>query len=205
MTRLAGAVLAIACLAVAGCNQSAAQQQSDSTMTRLADHIAIQDLLNRYYEHFGGGSNQAFGDYYTDDGVMEVNGARYQGHDAIVKLYDTLGSETAPAAGPQTVFHMVLSNPVIDINGDTATAKLLWTGVDNPADVSQPPHLREQGREYDQLVKQDGRWLIKHRVVIADSGLPASMRATYQRQPDFAFPAEGPATPGAAPSASATP
>ena len=176
MSRLAGGALTLACLTVAGCSQPADRQQADPAMVRLADRIAIEDLLNRYYDHFGGGSNDAFGDYYTADGVFEVNGSHYQGHDAIVKLYDTLGSETAAAVGAQTVFHMVLSNPVIEVNGDTATAKLLWTGIDNPADVSQPPHLREQGREYDQLVKQNGRWLIKHRVVIADSG-PARQHA----------------------------
>ena len=44
---------------------------------------------------------------------------------------------------------------------------------------------REQGREYDQLVKRDGKWLIKKRVVIADSGLPKSMLDTWKRKLDY--------------------
>ena len=43
----------------------------------------------------------------------------------------------------------------------------------------------EQGREYDRLVKKDGKWLIAKRVVIADSGLPASFKDTYKPLMDY--------------------
>jgi hypothetical protein len=51
---------------------------------------------------------------------------------------------------------------------------------------NQVPHvLLEQGREYDLLVRQDGKWLIRKRVVIADSGLPERFKATYQPRMDY--------------------
>ena len=86
-------------------------------------------------------------------------------------------------------FHMVLSNLVIDVEGDTATASMLWTGVDNN-DLRGPPTIREQGREYDLLVRQGSKWLIKKRVVVADSGLPESMVATYDKREDYDITAE---------------
>jgi hypothetical protein len=78
---------------------------------------------------------------------------------------------------------------VIDVDGDTATAKVLWTGIMN-ADLRSPPTFVEQGREYDRLVKRDGRWLIEKRVVVADSGLPENMVATYDKREGYDIAAE---------------
>ena len=105
------------------------------------------------------------------------------GREAIEAFYVESGSEEdAPAA--QGTFHMMISNPVIDVDGDTATARFMWTGVLNTG-IQEPPQLLEQGREYDLLVKQDGEWRIRKRVVIADSGLPERYMATYEPRLDY--------------------
>jgi len=149
----------------------------------LADRIAIEDLVTRYYENLGGDAAGQFGSYYTADAVFDVNGVVSTGREEIEGLYAAMDSEgDAPAT--QGTFHMIISNPVIDVDGDSATAKFLWTGVMN-ADVKARPALYEQGREYDLLVKRDGKWLIKKRTVIADSGLPERFAATYQPRKDY--------------------
>lgn len=155
----------------------------------LADRVAIEDLITRYYQHFGStDAAEAFGTYYTEDAVFDVNGIVSQGREQIEAFYvDTGNDADAPAA--QGTFHMMLSNSVIEIDGDTATARFLWTGVMNgPVDAA--PLITEQGREYDLLVRQDGQWRIRKRVVIADSGLPERYRATYQPRLDFDISAE---------------
>ncbi len=48
--------------------------------------------------------------------------------------------------------------------------------------VRFPPRLVEQGREHDELVKKNGKWLFKHRIVQADSGLPPIYDATYTKR-----------------------
>jgi len=174
---------ALAALALAGCAQGAADDAEDAAEQALLDKVAIQDLLNRYYEGFGTTNPAAFNDFYTDDAVFDVNGIVANGKQEIEAIYAGLG-ESGEAPATQGTFHMVISNPVIDVTGDTATAKVLWTGIMN-RDVSAPPTFVEQGREYDLLVKRDGKWLIRKRVVIADSGLPASMKATYQPRMDY--------------------
>lgn len=166
----------------------ASAASAEASPSALADRIAIEDLIVGYYAHLGGTSAEAFGDYFTADGVFEVNGDIYRGREAIVGLYDSMGGGVSE--GPQGMFHMVLTNPVIEVQGDTATASVLWTGVVNPADATRPPVVREQGREYDLLVKQNGRWRIKKRVVIADSGLPPSMLDSWQRKAGYAITAE---------------
>lgn len=157
---------------------------SDTANGTLADRIAIEDMVTRYYENFGSsGASEAFGEYYTEDAVFDVNGIVSTGRKEIEALYTSMGEEgDAPAT--QGTFHMILSNPVIDVKGDTATAKFMWTGVMN-AGVENRPQLYEQGREYDLLVRQDGGWRIKKRVVIADSGLPERFKATYQPRMDY--------------------
>lgn len=156
---------------------------------RLVDRIAIEDLVTRYYENFGSGdAAEEFGTYYTDDAVFDVNGVVSTGREEIEALYADMG-EAGDAPATQGVFHMIISNPVIDVDGDTATAKFKWTGVMNTA-VGERPQLFEQGREYDLLVRQDGQWRIKKRVVIADSGLPERFKATYSPRMDYDIAAD---------------
>ena len=155
----------------------------------LADRIAIEDMVTRYYANFGKqDAAEEFGAFYTEDAVFDVNGIVSTGREAIEKFYaDSAEEEDAPAA--QGTFHMMISNPIIDVNGDTATAQFMWTGVMNST-IDGRPQLWEQGREYDLLVKQDGRWRIKKRTVIADSGLPERYEATYQPRTDYDVTAE---------------
>jgi hypothetical protein len=74
---------------------------------------------------------------------------------------------------------MLLTNPVIEVTGDTAEAHVIWTGVMNDG-VGQAPRLYEQGREDTVLVKRDGRWLIARRYISSDSGLPDRFDATWE-------------------------
>ena len=176
---LPGICAALAGLALAGCQQ--APGVDAAAMQHVIDRVAIEDLLDDYYANFGGSANEDFAKYYTEDATFDVNGLVYHGHKEIVGLYDTLGDQ---GALPPGTFHMLVTNPQIKIDGDTATAKVLWTGVMNDK-IDGPPHFQEQGREYDLLVKQGGKWLIKKRVVIADSGLPDMFKATYSPRKDF--------------------
>ena len=146
------------------------------TQATLLDRIQIEDLLIRYYVDLTSGNGHALAQYYTEDAVVDVNGMIVKGRKAIEKSYDGLGDGEANFGGRM---HMLLNNPIINIDGDTATAWLIWTGVMND-DIKKPPRFLEQGREYDELVKRNGRWYIKKRYISADSGLPAMLEDTYK-------------------------
>ena len=177
------AVGGIAAGALAGPHVLAAS--GDAAMDHsLADRIAIEDMVTRYYGNFGKqDAAEDFGAFYTEDAVFDVNGIVSTGREAIEGFYAE-SAEEADAPAAQGTFHMMISNPVIDVDGDTATAEFMWTGVLNTG-IQEPPRLLEQGREYDLLVKQDGEWRIKKRVVIADSGLPERYMATYAPRLDY--------------------
>ena len=162
----------------------AAGEAEANASSTLADRIAIEDMVTRYYGNFGKqDAAEDFGAFYTEDAVFDVNGIVSTGREAIEGFYAE-SAEEADAPAAQGTFHLMISNPVIDVDGDTATASFFWTGVLNTA-IQEPPKLLEQGREYDLLVRQDGAWRIKKRVVIADSGLPDRYMATYQPRLDF--------------------
>lgn len=150
----------------------------------LTDRIAIEDMVTRYYANFGKqDAADDFGAFYTEDAVFDVNGIVSRGRKAIEAFY-AASAEEPDAPATKGTFHMMISNPVIDVHGDTATAEFMWTGVINSA-LEGPPSLLEQGREYDLLVRQGGQWRIKKRTVIADSGLPERYKATYQPRMDY--------------------
>jgi hypothetical protein len=67
---------------------------------------------------------------------------------------------------------MLLNNAIINVEGNSATAWFIWTGFINE-DIKGAPKILEQGTEYDELVKVNGKWLIKKRYITADSGLSA--------------------------------
>lgn len=175
--------IAVGALVVPHVPGLAATSGGTAAESTLADRIAIEDLVTRYYAHLGTDDAGAFGDYYTENAVFDVNGIVSTGRQEIEALYASMG-EDADNVAAEGVFHMVLSNPVIEVEGDNATATFLWTGILNP-DPKAPPQVAEHGREYDKLVKQDGKWLIAKRVVIADSALPERYAATYQPRLDY--------------------
>jgi len=152
-------------------------EQPPMTVTALIDRAQIEDLLVTYYSHLGTGGGE-FGDFYIADGVLDVNGLTAKGQQAIKQLYEQVRQGTPRRPG---TFRMLLTNPHIVVTGDGATADVIWTGV-NSASVDSLPQIVEQGREHDELVKRDGHWYFKRRVITTDGGLPAMFEKTYQKR-----------------------
>lgn len=158
----------------------AAQQYRPVTQATLLDRIQIEDLLVHYYHDLSHGRSHELSEYFTEDALLDVDGTVARGHREIAKLYER--PEGAPPPEPNAQRrrgHMLLNNPVITIDGDKATAEVVWTGVMNEG-VGKAPSLYEQGREYSELRKVKDRWLISKRCISSDSGLPDRFDATYK-------------------------
>jgi hypothetical protein len=157
----------------------AAQQSAELQM--VFDRIAIEEVFVRYYSGMGSGDPEGFGGFFADGAELDVNGIVCRNREEIAALYRDVAADKPNLTG---TFRMLLTNLFIAVDGDTATAQMLWTQTLNDT-LKGPPRLIEQGREFDWLVKQDGRWRISRRVVIADSGLPDIFDDTYSPRADF--------------------
>jgi SnoaL-like domain len=146
----------------------AVAEQPATTLLTLLDKQQIQDMLVDYYSNLGKGKSD-FGSYYIPDGVINVNGLKGQGEAAIADVYRKVAAGTPKRPG---IFRMLLTNVIIVVNGNTASADTLWTGLNSP-NKAEPPQFVEQGTEHDELVKVNGHWLFKLRVITSNAGLQA--------------------------------
>lgn len=170
-------MLASAALVLAVSARPALAEYPVTSVATLLDRVQIEDMLVNYYENFGV-TDSNFGSYYLPDGILDVNGLVARGEQQIEDLYKRTAAGTPRRPGR---FHMLISNPRIRVNGGTASADVVWTGIlsDTPQST---PHFIEQGREHDELVKRNGRWYFKHRIITSDGGLPQMFEKSYQNR-----------------------
>jgi hypothetical protein len=166
----AGGVLAALAVALAA-GPPVLAQHGPITISALIDRAQIEDMLVEYYEVLSAGSTQ-FDSYYTDDAELDVNGIVKQGKGPIDDLYKTIPKSKGTV-------HVLLTNPKIVVDGNSARADLIWTEVYSETHTALP-RIVELGREHDELIKRDGRWYLKKRVVTNDGGLPASLEKYYK-------------------------
>ena len=151
-------------------------QDKPVTDQTLLDQIRIQDMMVRYYADLGKASGEKMARHYTEDGVLDVNNMVFTGRNEIEKIYSMTGEKTGEVH--KGTVHTLVTNVIIDVDGDEASCWLIYTNVQNES-IEKPPHFLEQGRDYTKLVKRDGRWLIKHRWVTSDGGTPKYWRQKY--------------------------
>jgi hypothetical protein len=157
-----------AALAVGSIPLAGAAGQS-LTAQALADRAEISDLLTRYYNNFGGGVEDKVGEFYADDGEMILGNNHYKGIEAIKGAYAAV-----PTNAPQRssyALNILISNMLVTVHGDTATARLVFTETITEKQ-GEAPKILTQGREFDRLVKRKGRWWISSRQIMGAKGVP---------------------------------
>jgi hypothetical protein len=143
--------------------------QPAPSVQALADRAAIEDLLTRYYNNFGGGVESKIGEFYAEDGEMILGANHYKGIEAIKGAYAAV-----PTDAPQRksfALNILISNMLVSVHGDTATARLVFTETIIEKQ-GEAPRILTQGREFDHLVKRGGRWLIASRQIMGPKGQP---------------------------------
>jgi len=151
-------------------------QDKPVTDQTLLDQIRIQDMMVRYYADLGKASGEKMARHYTDDGVLDVNNMVFTGRNEIEKIYSMTGEKTGEVH--KGTVHTLVTNVIIDVDGNEASCWLIYTNVQNES-IEKPPKFLEQGRDHTKLVKRDGRWLIKHRWITSDGGTPKYWRQKY--------------------------
>lgn len=150
-----------------------AARAQDMTAKALSDHVQIQDLITRYYYNFGNPNPESFPDFYADDAELILGTTHFKGKDGIAKAYARAAGTARPQA--RYSFNVTISNPLIVVHGNTATAELIYTEyvIEKQGDA---PRVTAQGREYSTFVKVHGHWRYKTRQIKGGTVPPEGWR-----------------------------
>ena len=132
---------------------------------RMRDEWAISRVLARYCRFL---DDQRFDDVvalFAPDGVLDSMGTRAQGQQEIRAFFPPIGSLPAGASGGRPSSMHVLSNPVIDVDGDRARAESDWVMIQR--DESGTTNIVLAGRYRDELARIDGEWRFSSRTPVA--------------------------------------
>lgn len=127
------------------------------------DRDAIRDLLARYTYNGDSGRIAELAACFADDGTFEFPGAFATGP---AEVAASLGRGT-PQPGRTFVRHHI-TNPLIDVAGDIATARSYFAVWSN----NGPDHA---GTYNDKLVRTMAGWRFAHRQVRIDWQAPGSL------------------------------
>jgi ketosteroid isomerase-like protein len=170
MTKLP-ALLGAAAIGLTLAVPAARAQEVPITAQTVVDRAQIEDLLQRYYNNFGKAEGESFSNFYADDAEFVLGPKTYKGKDEIAGAYKAIGAGPTNPAANRFSFNVLMTNPVITVHGDTATAQLIFTEIVMDT-ASAPPRLLTQGREYDHLVKVKGQWRFSKRQIAAGTKPP---------------------------------
>jgi len=171
MTRLISAVSLVFAIATSAAAQTQANDSSAlaARLKKFEDKEEIQNLLLDYGRHLDNRDFAAYSHLFAKDGEW-VGGFGSVTGPAAIQAFMEKNMGTAPNRAKN--YHL-LSNFVITVNGDTATAWSRWAFVvpgERGAAISQA------GRYDDTFVREDGHWRFKRRVASNDTAPPAAAK-----------------------------
>lgn len=147
-----------------------AAAQSDSVAARLQrfdDKDEIERLLLDYGRHLDARELAAYGRLFATDGEWVGGFGTASGGPSGIQAFMEKAMGTAPNTAKS--YHL-LSNFVIAVNGDTATAWSRWAFV---VPGERGATIAQAGRYDDTLVRENGRWRFKRRIASNDTPGPA--------------------------------
>ena len=133
------------------------------------DRAEIEDLQGRYLFALDWQDPELYASTFTPDGVLVWAGGTVNGREAIVKeMKQAREADLRAAAGtaplrPARRRHFI-TNLVLSVDGDRATARAFWFEFNN--DIrDRRPYLGAYGHYQDELRRVDGRWLFTRRQI----------------------------------------
>jgi hypothetical protein len=128
----------------------------EARLRRLEDLEAIRQLFIDYGYYLDHGEFESYGKLFADDGEVLLGPiGRASGPQAITELM------TKTLSGRQGMSYHIITNPIIKLDGDSATTDVMWTVI--VKDEAGKPHVSMLGRHRDTVVRQRGEWKFKRR------------------------------------------
>jgi uncharacterized protein (TIGR02246 family) len=126
----------------------------DDRLRRLEDLEAIRRLMLEYRSCLDAKDIRGYAELFAADGEFVAGDMHARGPEAIFDLVDGMRGTLLTDRGGDDVH--IVANPVIDLDGDRATADSMWIYiVRGEGDV---PVLSKIGSYHDVFTREDGRW-----------------------------------------------
>jgi uncharacterized protein (TIGR02246 family) len=173
MTRFFSAVAVLTAIllqAAAAQTARAPQPAADPRLQQLLDKEEIQNLLLDYGRHLDNRDFKAYGRLFSKDGEWVGGFGTAPGGPAGIQAFMEKAMGTQPNRANN--YHL-LSNFVITVQGDTATAWSRWAFVVPGANGAA---IAQAGRYDDTLIRENGRWRFKRRVASNDTAPPPASK-----------------------------
>ena len=136
-------------------------QELEARLRRLEDLAEIQQLFIDYGRHLDRGDFAAYAALFAEDAELLLGPvARAKGRAEIEAVM------TKALAGQVGSSLHIISSPIIQLDGDRATAEVMWTALQREGEGR--PVVSMVGRHLDDLVREDGRWRFRRRRGVID-------------------------------------
>ena len=145
-------------------------QKGDSDVLReVRDRAEIEDLMWRYTRALDTTDADAYAAVYTPDGQFSAGTNVTKGRDALRKMVADLrqGNAAQEAKGVRRppMYHMTANHAITFIDKDRARVDAYYLTAFGALGAETPLRIAAVGRNVDQLVRVNGRWLIQSRNV----------------------------------------
>ncbi|HEY3672389.1 MAG TPA: nuclear transport factor 2 family protein [Acidimicrobiia bacterium] len=163
----------------------------DRTLDRWVDKLEIRELVERSVRYVDDRDAIAHADLFEDDGVLQLAGTVFAGRTALLAMFggtDRLRWTEAGGLLVQPGSMHLTTNPVIDVDGDAATAETdmitFVRGDDGRSRITLLARYRDRLRR-----GADGRWRLSSRTGVSlgkpgEVGTDAEWARALAKMPD---------------------
>ena len=149
------------------------KQLDPAALQDVVDKVEIGEMQSRYMFALDWWDAETYGSLFTDDAVLAWPEGRAEGRDAIQAACVRIGAyfrKLAEAAAPTKPAHLrhFVTNRVIQIEGDRATARAYWLDLNND---NQPrwPYVPAYGHYEDELIRTAEGWRFTSRTIFNET------------------------------------
>jgi len=149
---------------------TAAAADNDA-LREMQDRVQIEKLMWDYARALDTGNAEAFVANFTEDGQFGRGASAVKGRDALMKMMGgfqkmRVGEPQAKSEQTRKMYHMTANHYIELIDKDHAVFHGYWLAFVSTTGQNQQPTIVGVGREVNELVRVNGKWLIKVRDIM---------------------------------------
>jgi hypothetical protein len=144
----------------------------EQQLRRIQDRETIEELLITYGRFLDKQDLVGYSNLFAKDGVWEGGIGSAKGPKEIREMLEAVFGRTA--RGQYDNSYHIMSDIIIDVDGDTATSWSRWTWIVEGEDGKPVP--QRSGHYEDKMVRESGEWKFQHRLTVTE--LPTAAKDT---------------------------